>query len=83
MCDSANYTSGGLYPPPPRSVQVLTESLLGGTAPSDLYSLILETQCGVTDDSQPVEQYDGTLVLRPALLDPDRGQSVSCNGTQT
>ena len=28
---------------------------------SDIYPALLETICGVADDSQPVEQYDGTL----------------------
>jgi hypothetical protein len=27
----------------------------------DTYSTLLESICGATDDSQPVEQYDGTL----------------------
>jgi V8-like Glu-specific endopeptidase len=34
---------------------------LEGAAVDDDYPLILETICGATDDSQPVEQYDGTL----------------------
>jgi len=28
---------------------------------ADMYEFILESQCGATDDSQPVEQYDGSL----------------------
>src|SRR6185295_7557016 len=29
--------------------------------PPDEYAVIIESICGATDDSQPVEQYDGTL----------------------
>jgi V8-like Glu-specific endopeptidase len=38
---------------------VLEESVMEGAGPD--YGDILESICGVTDDSQPVEQYDGTL----------------------
>lgn len=37
----------------------LAESALVGAGPD--YSEMLESICGVADDSQPVEQYDGTL----------------------
>src|SRR4051794_32506437 len=48
-----------LYPPHPEEI----ESSLSLTVPSteDEYTRIIENQCGVADDSQPVEQYDGTL----------------------
>ena len=38
---------------------VLTEEAAGGAGPE--YSDLIESICGVTDDSQAVEQYDGTL----------------------
>ena len=34
----------------------------------DVYAAILETQCGPQDDSQPVEQYDGTLGVTTAFV---------------
>jgi V8-like Glu-specific endopeptidase len=34
----------------------------------DTYSRLLETICGPTDDSQPVEQYDGTLGVTVAFV---------------
>lgn len=36
--------------------------------PSDDYAMLIETICGVTDDSQPVEQYDGTLGVTQAFV---------------
>lgn len=35
----------------------------------DDYSMILETICGAIDDSQPVEQYDGSLGVPRAFVD--------------
>lgn len=37
----------------------MPESAMEGAGPD--YSAVLESICGVADDSQPVEQYDGTL----------------------
>ena len=37
------------------------EALMGQPEGLTTYSLILESQCGSADDSQPVEMYDGTL----------------------
>jgi len=34
----------------------------------DEYTAIIETICGATDDSQPVEQYDGTLGVTQAFV---------------
>jgi V8-like Glu-specific endopeptidase len=54
----------GLYPPTP---ELLDEMDMGFAteAPTiverDDYPLLVESICGATDDSQPVEQYDGTL----------------------
>lgn len=36
--------------------------------PLDEYAVIIETICGATDDSQPVEQYDGTLGVTQAFV---------------
>lgn len=38
------------------------------TAADDEYAALLESICGVTDDSQPVEQYDGTLGVTTAFV---------------
>ena len=35
---------------------------------ADEYALIIESICGVTDDSQAVEQYDGTLGVTTAFV---------------
>lgn len=40
---------------------------------SDEYSAILESICGVLDDSQPVEQYDGTLGVAAAFVAAHQG----------
>lgn len=46
----------------------LKEVLTEGVRDQDLYGDILETICGATDDSQPVEQYDGTLGVTVELV---------------
>jgi V8-like Glu-specific endopeptidase len=50
----------GLFPPLPEELAAADAALREGRV-ADRYAAILETQCGATDDSQPVEQYDGTL----------------------
>lgn len=40
-----------------------------GAGPGPSYEMILESICGVSDDSQPVEQYDGTLGVSTAFVD--------------
>jgi len=42
-------------------------------AADDLYAALLETICGVADDSQPVEQYDGTLGVTTAFVNAHQG----------
>lgn len=54
-----------LFPAPP---DVLPD-LVGLESEGDEYSFLLETICGLTDDSQPVEQYDGTLGVTRAFVD--------------
>lgn len=44
------------------------EATTEGAGPGDLYQAIIESQCGTTDDSQPVEQYDGTLGVSQAFV---------------
>jgi V8-like Glu-specific endopeptidase len=71
MCsDRASHDDDhGLFPPLPREVEEALEGMEAGELPDDLYTAILESQCGATDDSQPVEQYDGTLGVTRAFVD--------------
>jgi len=63
----------GLYPPRLDRL-VLPEDRMAGAGPD--YSLILETICGATDDSQPVEQYDGTLGVTTAFVNAHERPAV-------
>ena len=45
-------------------------------AGGDEYSAMLESICGAADDSQPVEQYDGTLGVTTAFVNAH--QSAVC-----
>jgi V8-like Glu-specific endopeptidase len=47
---------------------------LAGAGPE--YSEILESICGTTDDSQPVEQYDGTLGVTTAFVNAHQKQAI-------
>lgn len=64
----------GLFPIPPAQLEglVLPETPAGG----DEYSIILETICGTTDDSEPVEQYSGRLGVPIDFV--NRHQSAVC-----
>ena len=54
-----------LFVSPPGIEGMVLEGAPGG---ADEYSMILESICGVADDSQPVEQYDGTLGVTTAFV---------------
>lgn len=58
---------GPLFPPRPDEVKKGAE-LLSKPEASRAYSEFLESQCGAADDSQPVEQYDGTLGVTVAFV---------------
>ena len=63
--------SGRDRPDDPRFVPRTTLEALGLEnlpADRDEYSAILESICGASDDSQPVEQYDGTLGVAQAFV---------------
>jgi V8-like Glu-specific endopeptidase len=62
-----------LYPPR-LDLMALPESVLRGAGPD--YSDMLESICGVVDDSQAVEQYDGTLGVTRAFVDAHENQAV-------
>src|SRR5262245_22001064 len=52
----------------------MDEAALEGAGPE--YSEIFETICGTTDDSQAVEQYDGTLGVTTAFVNAHQKQAV-------
>jgi|694.fasta_scaffold47663_4 hypothetical protein len=52
-----------LYPPLPEDIGGIEIGILGEDEPIS-YQAIIETICGAADDSQPVEQYDGSLGAR-------------------
>lgn len=54
-----------LFPPRTDRLPIALEALQG--AGPD-YAAVLESICGATDDSQPVEQYDGTLGVPTAFV---------------
>lgn len=60
---------GALFPPRPDDNAEFTEFLANPSVETTrTYSEFLESQCGATDDSQPVEQYDGTLGVTVAFV---------------
>jgi V8-like Glu-specific endopeptidase len=50
-----------LYPPSPHLLDKVLADLPEGVRSPAFYGAVIESQCGRTDDSQPVEQYDGSL----------------------
>jgi V8-like Glu-specific endopeptidase len=56
-----------LFPPNLEEIRGIT-ALEFSPGDSDTYGDLLETICGTTDDSQPVEQYDGTLGVTTAFV---------------
>lgn len=66
-----------LFPLMPKVIEALRSRALerASTAaegaaplPADEYSMLIESICGATDDSQPVEQYNGTLGVTQAFV---------------
>ena len=62
-----------LFVPHVEALEITAERLSDG---GDEYAAILESICGVRDDSQPVEQYDGTLGVAAAFVAAH--QSAAC-----
>lgn len=58
--------AGALFVP---HIDLLELPTTRAATPEDDYPRILESICGATDDSQPVEQYDGTLGVTRAFSD--------------
>ena len=61
-----------LFPPHLHKVREL-EALTAAPTEADSYRALIETICGTTDDSQPVEQYDGTLGVTTAFASAHQG----------
>ena len=58
----------GLFPLPPKKMESALKGMAEETRRGDIYAALLESQCGAQDDSQPVEQYDGTLGVTQAFV---------------
>jgi V8-like Glu-specific endopeptidase len=65
---SADNIDSGLFPPHPALSSEFLEAFSEGDTSSGEYSELLESICGATDDSQPVEQYNGTLGVTQAFV---------------
>ena len=71
--ESADNNDAGLFPPLPSASSEFLEAFSEGDTPTGEYSDFLETICGATDDSQPVEQYNGTLGVTKAFVNSHQG----------
>jgi V8-like Glu-specific endopeptidase len=56
-----------LFPVPPEESAEIA-ALLASPEQPNVYSSLLESRCGATDDSQPVAQYNGTLGVSIAFV---------------
>ncbi|MGH9222650.1 MAG: RICIN domain-containing protein [Acidimicrobiales bacterium] len=76
MCTDHPHAETDLYPPLPAHIEAVAAAMasavataeVDGPATADFYRAFIESQCGATDDSQPVEQYDGTLGVAQAFV---------------
>jgi len=59
----------GMFPPLPEEIEKAREKLARDSESQDLYRSLIKSQCGQTDDSQPVEQYDGSLGVTAEFVD--------------
>ena len=66
--ESADNNDAGLFPPHPDLSPGFLEAFSEGDPGTGEYSDFLESQCGATDDSQPVEQYNGALGVTKAFV---------------
>lgn len=83
--ESSNLQDYALFPPKPEEIEAILEKARLDSSDNkerletlerDDYPIILETICGRTDDSQPVEQYDGTLGVSTSFV--SENQSPVC-----
>lgn len=63
MNENQDQREAVLFPPLPEEFERMLANVPEGieSERADLYEVILESQCGATDDSQPVELYNGNL----------------------
>jgi V8-like Glu-specific endopeptidase len=66
--ESADNNDSGLFPPHPALSSEFLEAFSEGDTSIGEYSELLESICGNTDDSQPVEQYNGNLGVTKAFV---------------
>lgn len=64
----AGWDAEPLFVPHLDEIEALSRELVDHPESENAYAEILESQCGATDDSQPVEQYDGTLGVTVAFV---------------
>ena len=69
-----------LFVPHPRA---LAQERLERSTAADPYVALLESICGATDDSQAVEQYDGTLGVTTAFVAAHNPRPARSSGTTT
>ncbi|XOF34422.1 MAG: trypsin-like serine peptidase [Candidatus Electrothrix sp. YB6] len=67
--DTISFDATGMYPPMPNEYNMTLRSTPDFIGSDDPYDALLRTICGATDDSQPVEQYDGTLGVTKQFVD--------------
>lgn len=65
--------SGQHFPPLPTALEGAGPEALEAFPAQQEYADILETICGAADDSQPVEQYDGTLGVTKQFVNDNQG----------
>ncbi|MFT6268500.1 MAG: V8-like Glu-specific endopeptidase [Alphaproteobacteria bacterium] len=71
----------GLFPPMPEVLEHAMAKIPENAAPQDMYRGMLESMCGAMDDSQAVEQYDGSLGVSKAFVKAHQsmGGQLQCN----
>ncbi len=64
-----------MFPPLPEELERVLENMPSGTETISpgFYESLIESQCGATDDSQPVEQYDGALGVSTGFVNIHQG----------
>ena len=63
---------GQLFPLLPEAAPARAAAFFEAAEAEREYAALLESQCGATDDSQPVEQYDGSLGVSVAFVNANQ-----------
>lgn len=69
MPNDDNHEEDGLFPPSPEALKRIFKDRPESLISDDIYGDLIESMCGMTDDSQAVEQYDGTLGVNKDFVD--------------